>query len=71
MDAIRSMYQSVRACIETPEGLTVTFQILMGVKQGHPRSPNFFVFCNPLEESLLQGNVDAPSIRDQAVLAQV
>ena len=71
METIQSMYQNVRACVKTPEGLTATFPSEMGVKQGCPLSPTLFgLFLDPLEELLLQGNVDAPFIGDQAVPAQ-
>jgi hypothetical protein len=64
-------YAHIRACVKTPEGLTAIFQSEMGVKQGCPLSPTLFgLFLDPLEELLLQGNVDAPFIGDQAVPAQ-
>jgi hypothetical protein len=51
MEAIQSMYQNVRACVKTSEGLTATFQSEMRVKQGCPLSPTLFgLFLDPLEE---------------------
>jgi hypothetical protein len=40
--AIKAMYQNVRACASTPEGLTQDFTSTMGVKQGCALSPLLF-----------------------------
>ena len=56
MDAIRALYADVPVCVRTQQGLTQTFQSLMGVKQGCPLSPTLFgLYIDDFEAVVLGG----------------
>lgn len=52
--AIQAMYAEVMVCVRTEEGLSGTFQSLLGVKQGCPLSPLLFgVLLDDFETGLM------------------
>ena len=49
--AIQSLYADVPVCVKTAEGLSQTFQSVLGVKQGCPLSPLLFgIFLDDFEQ---------------------
>jgi hypothetical protein len=55
LQAIKAMYEEVRVCVSTPEGLTQDFASDMGVKQGCALSPLLFgLFIDELQATLEQ-----------------
>jgi Reverse transcriptase (RNA-dependent DNA polymerase) len=69
LQAIKSMYNDVTACVKTPSGMTDFFPSTMGVKQGCPLSPSLFGFyIDGLENVLVNDKlVDPPLLGDQPV----
>lgn len=58
LNAIRAMYADVPVSVKTPQGLTPTFQSLMGVKQGCPLSPTLFgLYIDDFEQVVLERTV--------------
>ena len=57
LDAIRALYADVPVCVRTRQGLTPTFQSLMGVKQGCPLSPTLFGLYIDDFESVVMGKM--------------
>ena len=58
MNAIRALYADVPVCVRTRQGLTPTFQSLMGVKQGCPLSPTLFgLYIDDFESVVLERTV--------------
>ena len=54
LQAIKSMYNNVQCCVNTPSGPTATFSNTMGVKQGCPLSPTLFsLYIDKLEIRLI------------------
>ena len=61
--ALKSMYQSVRACVATPQGLTDHFECNLGVKQGCPLSPLLFgLYIDGLERLIHTCDGAPPSL---------
>ena len=55
ISALKSAYESNRACVLTQEGLTDSFPCTIGVKQGCPASPLLFgLYIDDLEKLLLE-----------------
>lgn len=57
LDAIRALYADVPVCVRTRQGLTPTFQSLMGVKQGCPLSPTLFGLYIDDFEAVIMGRM--------------
>jgi len=55
LNAIRALYADVPVSVKTRQGLTPTFQSLMGVKQGCPLSPTLFgLYIDDFEKVVLE-----------------
>jgi len=53
LDTLRALYADVPVCVKTSEGLSQTFQSVIGVKQGCPLSPLLFgIFLDDFEKHL-------------------
>jgi len=53
LDTLRALYADVPVCVKTPEGLSQTFQSVIGVKQGCPLSPLLFgIFLDDFEQHM-------------------
>ena len=53
LDSIKALYGSVPMTVKTPEGLTASFEAVMGVKQGCPLSPTLFgLYLDDFEQAL-------------------
>ena len=63
LEALKSLYVDVRACVATPQGLTETFECGMGVKQGCPLSPLLFgLYIDRLEQVIQESSSCAPTL---------
>ena len=58
---VMSMYSNLHACIQLPEGLSESFESLVGLKQGCNMSPLLFnIFINDFVDLLNTNSTDAP-----------
>ena len=65
VNVIKNMYAQLKACIQLPNGLSNTFQSLIGLKQGCNLSPILFnLFVNEFINTLNNIDTDAPSLRN-------
>ena len=65
LDVIKALYAEVPMAVKTAQGLTCTFDSVMGVKQGCPLSPTLFgLYLDALEDAMRakQHLLDAPSL---------
>ena len=65
LDSIKALYGSVPMAVKTSEGLTDTFECVMGVKQGCPLSPTLFgLYLDDFEHVLDSAThvLDLPSL---------
>ena len=72
LDSIKALYGAVPMAVTTPEGLTPSFEAVMGVKQGCPLSPTLFgLYLDDLELALEVNHhgLDLPSLLVQRVPA--
>jgi hypothetical protein len=70
LDAVRSLYDRVQACVNTPSGQSDHFDSEMGVKQGCPLSPLLFgIYLDKLEVLLEHEQCDAPELQARRVPA--
>lgn len=70
--SIKALYGSVPMAVNTPEGLTATFEAVMGVKQGCPLSPTLFgLYLDDFEQALEANHIglDLPVLPVQRVPA--
>ena len=72
LDGIKALYAEVPMAVKTAQGLTCTFDSVMGVKQGCPLSPTLFgLYLDDLEDAMRakQHLLDAPSLDGLRLLA--
>ncbi len=72
LDGIKALYAEVPMAVKTAQGLTCTFESVMGVKQGCPLSPTLFgLYLDDLEDAMRakQHLLDAPSLDGLKLLA--
>ncbi len=72
LDGIKALYAEVPMAVKTAQGLTCTFESVMGVKQGCPLSPTLFgLYLDDLEDAMRakQHLLDAPSLDGLRLLA--
>jgi hypothetical protein len=72
LDSIKALYGSVPMAVNTPEGLTASFEAVMGVKQGCPLSPTLFgLYLDDFEQALEANHIglDLPVLPVQRVPA--
>ena len=68
VNVIKSMYSSLKACVQVPGGLSSTFPSLVGLKQGCNLSPLLFnLFINDLMPLLNESQCDAPFLGDYMI----
>ena len=72
LDGIKALYAEVPMAVKTAQGLTCTFDSVMGVKQGCPLSPTLFgLYLDDLEDAMRakQHSLDAPILDGLRLLA--
>ena len=72
LDGIKALYAEVPMAVKTAQGLTCTFDSVMGVKQGCPLSPTpFYLYLDDLEDAMgaKQHLLDAPTSDGMRLLA--
>jgi hypothetical protein len=72
LDTIKSLYGAVPMAVKTAQGLTATFESVMGVKQGCPLSPTLFgLYIDDFEQVLAahQLMLDLPSLSGRRIPA--
>ena len=56
---VKNMYNTISSCVKTPRGLTPTFSVYQGVRQGETLSPTLFnLYLNDLPEAVAMGHTD-------------
>ena len=74
LEALKSLYGAVPMAVKTAQGLTATFESVMGVKQGCPLSPTLFgLYVDDFEQELAshQHMLDLPSFAGRRLPAML
>ena len=72
LDGIKALYADVPMAVKTAQGLSASFQSVMGVKQGCPLSPTLFgLYLDDLEDAMRakQQLLDSPALDGVTLLA--
>ena len=72
LDGIKALYAEVPMAVKTAQGLTCTFESVMGVKQGCPLSPTLFgLYIDDLEDAMQAREhlLDLPALRGSLLRA--